>query len=506
LENARNYRFLIAAMCVAYLAVRLWRLTDSCLWFDEIFSVHAAEHSWGGLWWFVAQDLVHPPLFYALLKIWIGIGGESLLWMRLFPVFFATLALFPFLHFCREIKIGRTATAVALFLLAVNGSLIKYSQEVRMYSVLLCLSLFSIWLFARFFYRGKNIWILTAVNILLVYTHYFGWLVVANEVLIILIMQRIKLRHMLTMSGILIAAYIPWLVAIWRAANGGSDIGQNIGWIGRPGFRETLDLILDLVEPFYFQISSADPRTFWWVSLPMIVVFIIVQAVYLSGKRGADRERIVLLAIFIGLPATVALLLSWLLPHSVWGPRHLIVIFAPVAILFGSYLSEIRSNILQRSLFVVLGVVSIAAFIRTVANPPQNQIWCAWAKATEVEVDRKDGAIYAFEDLAAYHLWFATRLPNTGITKVNGIEGIVEDRAYFLPRGSDDAVRIINAGDVPEAADMLGEKIHFAFRDSVWNEHHQPIAFFKQKGYKVRQVFASEPARGMRVFLGEASR
>jgi hypothetical protein len=28
---------------------------------------------------FVAADLIHPPLFYALLKVWISIGGESLL-------------------------------------------------------------------------------------------------------------------------------------------------------------------------------------------------------------------------------------------------------------------------------------------------------------------------------------------------------------------------------------------------------------------------------------------
>jgi hypothetical protein len=37
-----------------------------------------------------------------------------------------------------------------------------------MYGPLLFVSLVSAWLFARFFYRGKNIWILTLVNLLLV--------------------------------------------------------------------------------------------------------------------------------------------------------------------------------------------------------------------------------------------------------------------------------------------------------------------------------------------------
>ncbi|MGH9949385.1 MAG: hypothetical protein ACRD6X_19605, partial [Pyrinomonadaceae bacterium] len=81
--------------------MRVWRLTDACLWFDEIFSVHAAEHDWNSITWFVAQDLIHPPLFYYILKIWIALGGEGLLWLRLFPVFIATAALIPFLYLCR---------------------------------------------------------------------------------------------------------------------------------------------------------------------------------------------------------------------------------------------------------------------------------------------------------------------------------------------------------------------------------------------------------------------
>jgi uncharacterized membrane protein len=81
-------RLAIAAICVLYIAVRMWRLTDTCLWFDEIFGVHAAGHDWNSILGFVAQDLIHPPLFYLLLKLWIGIGGESLQWLRLFPVAF----------------------------------------------------------------------------------------------------------------------------------------------------------------------------------------------------------------------------------------------------------------------------------------------------------------------------------------------------------------------------------------------------------------------------------
>jgi mannosyltransferase len=181
---------MIAIVCLAYIFLRLWNLTESCLWFDEIFSIHAAEHSWSGLFWFAAQDLIHPPLFYVLLKLWIAIGGESLFWLRLFPVLFSVAALFPFFLLCRQFKLSNSTIALAATFLALNGSLIKYAQEVRMYSLLMCASLFSLWLFARFLNVGKGIWFLTLVNILLVHTQYFGWLVVVGEIFTVLYLQR----------------------------------------------------------------------------------------------------------------------------------------------------------------------------------------------------------------------------------------------------------------------------------------------------------------------------
>ena len=157
LKSPFFWRFAIATICIVYVGLRLWRLTDACLWFDEIFSVHAAEHSWNELFSFVALDLVHPPLFYVLLKLWIGVGGESIFWLRSFAVLFSVVSIFPLLAFQRELKLNISTQAISLFFLTLNGSLLKYSQEVRMYSLMMCLALFSMWLFARYFIKGKSL-------------------------------------------------------------------------------------------------------------------------------------------------------------------------------------------------------------------------------------------------------------------------------------------------------------------------------------------------------------
>ena len=137
-SSPSHFRFnlLLSLAILLFILSRFWRLTSSCLWFDEIFSVHAAAHSWSGLVRFVAADIVHPPLFYLLLKIWIAVGGESLLWLRLFPAVVSIAAIIPCVLLAREVKLNTGETALAVLFLAVNGYLIKHAQEVRMYSLL----------------------------------------------------------------------------------------------------------------------------------------------------------------------------------------------------------------------------------------------------------------------------------------------------------------------------------------------------------------------------------
>lgn len=457
---------MFALVTTAYIALRFWRLTDSCLWFDEIFSVHAAEHSWNSLFSFVALDLIHPPLFYILLKLWIAVGGEGLFWLRLFPVMFAVVSLVPFVLFLREVKQNRWVEIVALFLLAVNGSLIKYSQEVRMYSLLLCLSLFSMWLFARYFNKGKSFVPLILVNLLLIYTHYFGWFVIVAEVVAILIFQRIKWQRMLLMFAVELGCFIPWICAVWNAAYSGSELGQNIGWMSRPGIREMVTFVFDLIEPFYYQASSAEPVSIFKVSLPILLIVGLAMSLYCANwKKQADDEQQAakILILFITLPLVVAFVASWLLPYSIWGTRHLVIVFAPLAIITANAVVHVSVRSLRIGLMTLLILFTGYGYAIQASRPVEQPIWCSFesigrqielrCKALEL---RRQVPIYVVEDLAAYHLWFAFRKERgqkgwPEVVKVFGVPGTTEDKAFFLPRGFDDVpVMHVDQMDVEE--------------------------------------------------------
>ena len=508
--NKRFWFFVSLVICAVYIALRFWSLTASCLWFDEIFSVHAAEHSWQNLFGFVARDLIHPPLFYVLLKIWTSAGGESLFWLRFFPVFFSLLTIFPFILLCRELKLDFSLIALALTFFAVNGALIKYTQEVRMYSVLLFFALVSMWLFARFLNLGKNFFILTLVNILLVYTHYFGWFVVITEVFAILILQRIKIRQILLMLAVTAASFTPWIFAVGQAAKINSDVGQNIGWMSKPNLFAVFQFVFDLFEPIYFQQSSREKAETFLITLPLLLICVAVLVFYffrLKKENDVEKRNFYLLLILTFLPIILAFFASWLLPFSIWGTRHLIIAFAPFAVLLAIAFSKIKFWQLKTAALSAVFLLFAAAFLLQSTRQTPVYIWCAWENLAnnlyESTLHREESTnirIYTFEDLVAYHFWFALRDSDRGfqVVKVNNVEGLTEDKAYFLPRGFD-GIQVTNEFGIGS------DKFFIAFRDKDWNLQKPPLRNLIEKGYRIGEPQIFE-AQGLKAFLVEAEK
>ncbi len=506
--NDRIWLIIIALICLVYVLLRVWKLTDSCLWFDEIFGIHAAELDWTNLFWFVAQDLIHPPLFYALLKIWISIGGESLFWLRLFPVFFSILAVTPFFLLCRELKLSFPTVAVSLTFFAVNGSLIKYAQEVRMYSLLLCLGLVSLWLFVRYVNSGKGFFLFIIANILLIYTHYFGWLILASEVLAVVTLARERLKEILLMFALTMLSFVPWLYAIWEATKINANVGQNIGWMAKPNFSFVFQFVFDLFEPIYFEQSNTDSPVIVLITLPLIAFGIIAFGFYLADWKNEseiEKRNFLLLVIFLLAPILIAFAGSWILPYSIWGTRHLIIAFAPFVILSAIAFSNIKFWQLKAASLILIFLLFSAAFLLQATRREPKYIWCAWENLAESLRQTPQNVseptkIYVFEDLVAYHFWFALRDSdrNFQIIKVNGVEEMPEDKAYFLPRGFG-GVQKVNKDEIKD------KRFFVAFRAKDWNEFAPPLNNLKARGYQIGEPQIFE-AQGLKAFLVEVQK
>lgn len=114
-------------------ALRLYGLTGWSLNNDEIAEVRWSSGSFAEMMDEVRRDVVHPPLDYILQHL-IGMTGAPEWVRRLPPVLFGvgTVALAIFLGTCWY---SPGAGLVAGFLLAISVNHIRYSQEVRPYSM-----------------------------------------------------------------------------------------------------------------------------------------------------------------------------------------------------------------------------------------------------------------------------------------------------------------------------------------------------------------------------------
>lgn len=492
--NSKHLSLILFLATVSiYIAVRLWRLDADCLWFDEIFSVHAAEHDFVGLIKFAALDLVHPPLFYLMLKLWITVGGESVFWLRLLPAIFACLAIVPFVLLTHEIQSygsdrkswNLSVATLGLFILAVNGPMIKYAQELRGYSLLLLISLTSLWVFVRYVRNEKGILALIVVNILLVYTHYFGWMVLAAEAMVIVFFARERWKQFTIGGAIALAAFVPWLVAVIDAASKSPGLNQNIGLTLRPGSGELFRLCLALIEPFYYPRTTTDAASTYVVTVPLLLLSIGMFVTYATKKDTERPQYRKLLYIFALVPVALAFIASWIFSHSIWGVRHLSMVFPVVAILIADTVLRLGSR-QARTVFLTLGILFTSyAFVRPWERPAEPMIWCCWEKL-ETRTSSEAGSeqhIYAFEDLVAYHLWFATRgSEKTHISVISRIDGLKEDRGFFVPRGFDEISRV-NISDLNE------KEIWVAFRSSDAKFlTEEPLRSLTVRGYAIAET------------------
>lgn len=509
---------MFASALLLYAALRLWHLTDSCLWFDEIFSVHAAHHDWRSLIDFAAADLIHPPFFYLLLKLWIATGGDSILWLRLFPALTAIAAALPFFLLCRELKLKSAEINTALLLMAVNGQLIKYAQELRMYSLLLFLSLWSFFFFIRFLNteaaaKKFPAW-LCVVNLLLIYTHYYGWMVIGIELFYVLLWNRQRLRSYAWMIAALTVSFCPWLVLVARASQNSKGLDQNLFGTLRPTLFGALLDYVTLYEPLYARHINYEPlfllRFSPYALLLLIeapVLLILWRVVRRSGTKN-EEERAAFHWLFVAsfLPIAAAFVASQVLPQSVWGTRHLIFIIVPHLMLAAVALHRLALQWLRVTLLFLIGCWIVFAGALLFTDDRTVYAWCAWnsliseMRKAEPSSDTSIN-VYAFEDAVAYSIWFALdelHEKRFQVSVVKNIQGLNEDASYFLPRRFD-GVTIKDTNAFKE------DHFWLAFRAASWNMEQPPLKTLTDKGYRISERFSGS-THGIETYMVLASR
>jgi hypothetical protein len=119
-------------------AVRVFALGQQSLWFDEGWSWHLAKMPLAEMALTTAGDR-SPPLYYALLHVWIALAGESEFAMRFISVLADVAGVALVVVLARLLTRSRSAALAAGALYALNPFAIWYAQEVRQYALVAAL-------------------------------------------------------------------------------------------------------------------------------------------------------------------------------------------------------------------------------------------------------------------------------------------------------------------------------------------------------------------------------
>ncbi|MEP6636400.1 MAG: hypothetical protein ABJB97_06710, partial [Acidobacteriota bacterium] len=299
------------------------------------------------------------------------------------------------------------------------------------------------------------------------------------------------------------------LVAV--SAEPGRGLAQNIGWVTRPTARDLTQFLTMLNLPFFSRQSSVSSfneiltggLVFVFLGLPLLAL--LWRTFKASPKRSGERLALGWLLLFTFLPIVLVFVLSWILPHSIWGSRHLIITVAPYSMLIALALTRLRPAWLKAACLMGVGIWFLLTGTVLILKPPTVFSWCAWdnlaLQALKSDAyDTQVVQVYAFEDLVAYHLWFSldtVRSAGNGrefkVTVIKGVSGLIEDPAYFLPRRFNDV-------EVRTNAEFAGDEVWVAFRDREWNEKRPPLSIIDRKIYRVGKVLEFQ-AEGEKAFL-----
>jgi hypothetical protein len=177
-HRTRLYPLLVLALWLAY-GLRLACLPCQSIWWDEGHSIFVASHPVAQIPTLPAMD-VHPPAYFALVRGWQMLAGQSEFALRYLSVVFSLLTVALLWRFAAAIggPRARAAAPLAALLAAVSPLHVAYAQEVRSYSLITLLALGSTFSLRQILFscnppRRRAVAVYAALTAACLYTHYF---------------------------------------------------------------------------------------------------------------------------------------------------------------------------------------------------------------------------------------------------------------------------------------------------------------------------------------------
>lgn len=307
-------------------ALRVLKLDDNAVWWDEAWSVWVAQQPFDQTTYLTAAD-VHPPAYQWALHIWARLTGISMFAARYLSLLWSMVTLALIYALARRLG-GARAALWALFFASAAAFLIHWAQETRMYAQAGALTALTAYLYTRALMPAAHekpaprLWIALGISAgALALTHYLGALVSVILALHYLITFKRRARDdhkrafgAALIAGAMIAAWMLYALPLTRSGSAGGDANPA--------------LVFQLSATLLATGTSIDLQVYLLPAL--LVTFGGVIGIAFYGVRRPSGALLVLL--FALVPPLVIYTLG-VLQTRFYAPKpeeRYLIIFAPV--------------------------------------------------------------------------------------------------------------------------------------------------------------------------------
>jgi uncharacterized membrane protein len=176
--------YLIILIFIAGVLTRFYDLGGESVWYDEAVSIAVSKLGFADIikWVFDNTAETNPPFYYLVLSFWVPVFGDSEFIARVPSAVLGSLSVFA-VYAVGKLLYNKKTGLIAALIVAMSVFHIRYAQEARGYTLMVCLMLVSYYCLLQLTIKNTRIYavIYVASTALLVYTHYYGVMIILAQ-------------------------------------------------------------------------------------------------------------------------------------------------------------------------------------------------------------------------------------------------------------------------------------------------------------------------------------
>jgi mannosyltransferase len=322
-------------------------LGNESLRLDESQSIWQVNRPFGDILQVVASD-VHLPLYNIILYGWRSLVGVDITNNRHISLIFFLLGIVAMYLLTKLISNNKNIAVFTSVLFTISPYMNWYANELRMYSLLVLVTIVSHYFFLRIYFGLGRSWLnwlfYLPISIIGIYTHYFYFLLLISQLVFYILFwfkfPKNSFRNFVIVASTIILSFVPW---IWLVLSLGNAKNQSPLLI-KPSSIDFFNIYSQHIFGFQGDYVNSLILSFW----PILGL----ASLLLLKKKNILKPEFV----YLGLATLVPILISFIVSYSlrpIFLSRYL-SICVPSMFVIISYVIFSYNNVLSKFVRVLI--------------------------------------------------------------------------------------------------------------------------------------------------------